>query len=275
MARNKVIVLASGSQGEPFSSMTRIAQGRMPPVAIEPDDAVIFSSRRIPGNEFAIGNMINQLIRMGAKIIGDHEARVHSSGHAFNDEQRQMLALCRPKAFVPLHGELRHMVAHAALAEEAGVDKDRVIVLEDGQPLLLQDNGTDEQTLIRLEKVASGLLFVDGKGIGDVGEIVLRDRRFLSEAGIVAAVVVLGSHGEIVLGPEIVTRGLVYVDESQELLLRAQEAVRQAIRKEDPIEMEGYREATRSALRRFFKRELGRKPMVVPVIMRLPDHCCD
>jgi ribonuclease J len=275
MARNKVIVLASGSQGEPFSSMTRIAQGRMPPVAIEPDDAVIFSSRRIPGNEFAIGNMINQLIRMGAKIIGDHEARVHSSGHAFNDEQRQMLALCRPKAFVPLHGELRHMVAHAALAEEAGVHKDRVIVLEDGQPLLLQDNGTDEQTLIRLEKVASGLLFVDGKGIGDVGEIVLRDRRFLSEAGIVAAVVVLGSHGEIVLGPEIVTRGLVYVDESQELLLRAQEAVRQAIRKEDPIEMEGYREATRSALRRFFKRELGRKPMVVPVIMRLPDHCCD
>jgi ribonuclease J len=273
--RNKIIVLASGSQGEPFSSMTRIAQNRMPPVNIDPDDAVIFSSRKIPGNELAIGNMINQLIRMGARIIGDHEARVHSSGHAFNDEQRQMIALCKPRAFVPLHGELRHMVAHAALAKETGVAPERVFVLEDGQPLQIDGAAGDAQTLRRIEKVASGLLFVDGKGIGDVGEIVLRDRRFLSEAGIVAAVVVLSSHADVVLGPEIVTRGLVYVDENQELLARAADAVRRALEADRPIEMDGYRETIRFTLRRFFKRELGRKPMVVPVVLRLPDHCCD
>ena len=275
IARDKIIVLASGSQGEPFSSMTRIAQNRMPPVSIEPDDAVIFSSRRIPGNELAIGNMINQLIRMGARIIGDHEARVHSSGHAFNGEQEQMIALCRPRAFVPLHGELRHMVAHADLAKQTGVDAKRVFVLEDGQPLQIDGADNDAQIQRRIDKVASGLLFVDGKGVGDVGEIVLRDRRFLAEAGIVAAVVVLGSHAEIVLGPEIVTRGLVYVDENQELLARAAEAVRRVLEADRPIEIDSYREAIRSTLRRFFKRELGRKPMIVPVVLRLPDHCCD
>jgi ribonuclease J len=277
LRRDRVIVLASGSQGEPFSSMTRIAQGRMAPVSIDKDDIVIFSSRRIPGNELSIGNMINSLIRQGARIIGDHEARVHSSGHAFNDEQRQMLDACRPRAFVPLHGELRHMVAHAALAREAGVPAERVIVLEDGQPLqLVGGKRRDEDAqLQRLEKVVAGLLFVDGKGIGDVGEIVLRDRRFLSEAGIVAAVLVLDSHSDVVLGPEIVTRGLVHVDESQALLARAASEVRRAVDAEPNIELDSLREAVRSSLRRFFKRELGRKPMVVPVLMRLPDHCCD
>lgn len=274
LRRDQVVVLASGSQGEPFSSMTRIAQQRLSPVTMSQDDMVIFSSRKIPGNELSISNLTNELVRQGARIVGDHEARVHSSGHAFQDEQIDMLQWCRPQAFVPLHGELRHMVAHADTAKAEGVPAENTFVLEDGWPLLLERDG-DTVRYTRLEKVKSGLLFVDGKGVGDVGEIVLRDRRYLSEAGIVACVMILDSHGQLVMPPEIVTRGTVYVDENQELLAKAVKAVLRAIADAEPIDVESFREEVRLSLRRFFKQTLGRKPMIVPVVLRLPDHCCD
>lgn len=273
--RNEVVVLASGSQGEPFSSMTRIAQDRLGPVKLERDDMVIFSSRRIPGNERAISNMTNELVRLGARIVGDHEARVHSSGHAFNDEQLDMLRWCRPKFFLPLHGELRHMVAHAELAQGAGVPKENTFVLENGWPLILERGADGQSRARRLDQVESGLLFVDGKGIGDIGEVVLRDRRYLAEAGIIACVVVLTAHGDVALPPELVTRGLVYVDESQPLLDRARQAVLKAIGRDVSEEDDDVREQVRLALRRFFKQTLGRKPIVVPVVLRLPDSCCD
>ncbi|HET6346316.1 MAG TPA: ribonuclease J, partial [Myxococcota bacterium] len=270
LPRNKVVVLAAGSQGEPMSSMTRLAEARLTPVAVEPGDQVIFSSRRIPGNERAIGQMMNNLVRLGAEVITDHAARVHSSGHGFNEEQLQMLSLCRPRAFVPLHGEYRHMVRHAALAAEAGVHPDRIFVTEDGFPL--EVTRIDGDLMVeRLPKVQAGLVFVDGKGIGDVGEVVLRDRRILSESGIIVCVVIMSSDGRVVAGPELATRGVVYVDESLELLHRAAESVREALdNAAHAIELETYMEEVRLALRRFFRRELDRKPLIVPMVIKLP-----
>jgi ribonuclease J len=275
LPRDKVVVLAAGSQGEPMSSMARIAEARLAPVQVEPGDQVIFSSRRIPGNERAIGQMMNNLVRLGAELITDHSARVHSSGHGFNEEQLQMISLCRPRAFVPLHGEYRHMVKHAALAAEAGVHPDRIFVTEDGFPLeVCQIDG--ELAVERLPRVQAGLVFVDGKGIGDVGEVVLRDRRILSESGIIVCVVVLASDGRLVAGPELATRGLVYVDENLELLHQAAEGVRAALAKvSDAIELETFMEEIRLALRRFFRRELDRKPLIIPMVIKLPGGCCE
>lgn len=270
----QVVVVASGSQGEPQSAMARIAQGNYKSVQVSPGDRVIMSSRRIPGNERAIGEMINSLFRAGAEVIGDHMARVHSSGHGFNDEQLQMLSLCKPRFFVPLHGEYRHMVRHGALAAESGVKPDNVKVTEDGNPLVLREVG-GELLLQREEPVKSGLVFVDGKGIGDVGEVVLRDRRILSESGIIVCVVAFASDGRLVAGPELATRGLVYVDENLELLQRSAMAVKAALldlgERADEVDR---MEAVRLALRRFFRRELDRKPMVVPIILNIPGNCC-
>lgn len=275
LPRDKVVVLASGSQGEPMSSMMRITQGRLNPIVIDHGDKVIMSSRRIPGNELAIGTMINKLFRMGAEVITDHMAKVHSSGHGFNDESVKMLELCRPKAFVPLHGEYRHMIRHAAVAQGAGVRADRTYVIEDGHPLLFRRNG-DDVVAERLGKVAAGLVFVDGKGIGDVGEIVLRDRRLLSASGIVVCVLLINAQGEMVMPPQLSTRGLVYVDENQDLLQDAQKAVTRAIKGISPCPVvETLHEEARGVLRRFFRKELDRKPLVVPIVLRLPSHCCD
>ena len=267
LPRNKVIVLASGSQGEPRSAMGRLADGRLTGVRIDPGDRVVLSSRRIPGNERAIGNLINHFYRQGAEVITDHQARVHSSGHAFSDEQRDMLRLCRPKFFVPLHGELRQMLRHGAIAEEEGVAPDNVLVTEDGAPLELIRDG-DGIGMRRAARVEAGLVFVDGKGIGDVGEVVLRDRRMLAESGIIVCVAVYSKGGELLTGPELITRGLVYVDRSSELLERAQNATYEALRGLGRRADEATRaDCMRQTLRRFFRRELDRKPMVVPMVL--------
>jgi ribonuclease J len=269
-----IVVLASGSQGEPFSSMSRISQASYEPIEIDAGDMVVFSSRKIPGNERAISTLANSLVRQGASIVGDHEARVHSSGHAFADEQADMIDWCRPKAMLPIHGELRHLVVHGELAVSRGVDEKNVFVHEDGWPLLLvkQDG---EVSYHREPRVDAGLLFVDGKGVGDIGEIVLRDRKQLGEAGIVACVVVLTHERRLALPPTIVTRGTVYVDENEALLERATRGVRQQIEAEKPKNNDDLRELIRRNLRRFFKQTLGRKPMVVPVVLVLPSSCCE
>ena len=274
LPREQMVVLASGSQGEPFAAMSRIAAGRMKPICIDPGDRLIMSSRRIPGNERAIGTLVNNFYRAGAVVITDHDARIHSSGHGFNDEQLQMLALCRPRFFVPVHGEMRHMVRHAALASQAGVAPERAMVTEDGHPLLLnwRDDGW---VLEREEPIAAGLVFVDGYGIGDVGEVVLRDRRHLSEAGMLVCVVILSGDGRLVAGLDLASRGLVYIDENQALLERATTAVRNAVRQQDPdAPCDKRGEELRLLLRRFFRDALDRRPVVVPVVLNLADSCC-
>jgi len=267
--RRDLTVIASGSQGEPRSAMSRIAAGLHSQIQIEPGDRVIFSARRIPGNERAIGMMINHLVKLGAEVIDDRIAKVHTSGHAFNDEQRRMLELCRPEIFIPVHGEYRHLARHAALAHKLGWDKDRILVTEDGGPIdLTRSNGKLEAR--RVEPVQAGHVFVDGTGIGDVGEVVLRDRRVLAETGMVICVVIFSEDGEVVGGPDIVTRGVVHVDTSQELLGRAVEEVRTALEALGPIAETGERaDVVRQSLRRFFKRERARRPIILPVVMEV------
>ncbi len=267
LPRSATTIIASGSQGEPQSTLARIAAGTHGAVKLEPGDWAIMSSRRIPGNERAVSTLVNNLYRRGVEVIDDRSARVHTSGHAHNDEQRRMLELCRPRFFVPVHGELRHMVRHARLAEEVGIPRDRIFVVEDGQPVdLLSIDGTVHAR--PGEKVPSGLVFVDGKRVGEVGEVVLRDRRHLAETGMVVCVVIFLEDGGVVAGPDIHTRGL-FESEDKEMLARAEEEVLAALRSLETKDTPSRQEAIRSSLRRFFKRELLRRPLVVPVVVVL------
>ncbi|MBI5511992.1 MAG: ribonuclease J [Deltaproteobacteria bacterium] len=269
LRRDRITVLASGTQGEPMSALSRLAAGEHGQLQLEPGDRVILSSRKIPGNERAIGTLVNHLYRLGVEVLDDHTPGVHASGHACADEQREMLALCRPRFFVPVHGEYRHLVRHAALARDSGVDAARICIVEDGQPVELWGQGADIR-LVRGAAVQSGHVFVDGKGVGDVGEIVLRDRRVLAETGMVLCVVILREDGTLVGGPDIVTRGVVHVDANQELLGRATEAVRKVLGDPgDCRDAANCAEKIRQTLRRFFRRELDRRPLILPVVMSM------
>ncbi|MCK5687946.1 ribonuclease J [Myxococcota bacterium] len=265
--RDEVVLIVAGSQGEPRSAMTRVAKGAHKHVKIEQGDTVIMSSRRIPGNERPIGKMVDNMVRQGATVLDDRAGRVHASGHAFNDEQVKIIDLVRPEFFVPIHGEFRFMARHAALAIENGVAPENAILIEDGIPLSFNIKN-DELIPRRLEPVQSGLVFVDGKGIGDVGEIVLHDRRILSKTGIIMCVAIRDESGEFIAGPEIITRGVVHIDESQELLGRATEEVRSVLTGEERcLDDAECAEEIRLRLRRFFRRELDRRPLIIPVVM--------
>ncbi len=267
LPRDGVTIIAAGSQGEPQSSMVRIAGGQHT-VRIEPKDRVIFSSRRIPGNERAIGRMINSLYRLGAEVVDDRNTKVHTSGHAMNDEQRRMIELCRPRFFVPMHGEYRHLVRHARLAEATGVPA-QTLVVEDGQPVEFVREG-DGIGMRRGEPIKAGHVFVDGFGVGDVQEVVLRDRRLLAETGIVICVVILDEHGQVAAGPDLITRGVVHVDENQPLLRQVVQEVREALSsRRGSLDVAEAGELLRQTLRRFFRRELDRRPLIVPVVMSL------
>lgn len=268
LPRSHVTVIASGSQGEAASTMTRIAAGQHA-IRLDPDDLVIFSSRRIPGNELAVGAVVNNLYRLGVEVIDDHREKVHTSGHAFAGELTRMLELTRPRYFVPIHGEYRHLVTHARLAAHAGVAPHDIFVVEDGNPLELERAG-GEVRVRRGEPVTAGHVFVDGKGVGDVGEIVLRDRRVLAETGMVLCVAIFDEHGALVAGPDIVTRGVVHVDANQELIARASAEVERAVsqlgRRADTAQRT---EEIRLTLRRFFRRELDRRPLILPLVVVL------
>jgi ribonuclease J len=240
-------------------------------VALEPGDTVILSSRIIPGNERAISSLVNHLYRRGAIVHYDRTARVHVSGHASQEELKLVLNLVRPRHFVPVHGEYRHLVRHVRLAVEVGVPAERCHLLEDGDVLELQDTGGVLDAR-RGERVNAGRVFVDGKGIGDVEDVVLRDRRHLSEDGLVLAVLAIHQQsGDIVAGPDLVSRGVVTEEASADVLERARGAVIEALAainpesRTDPVEV---KEEVRRALRRYFKR-LDRRPVILPFVMEM------
>ncbi|MBF0195398.1 MAG: ribonuclease J [Magnetococcales bacterium] len=270
--RNKLVLISTGSQGEPNSSLVRIAAAEHKEVVVQSGDVVIFSSKFIPGNERTIWALINMLFRSGAEVIHEKNVpEIHVSGHAPQEDLKLMLALTRPQFFVPIHGEPRHLHRHKRLAIKMGVAKENTLVAENGDRIVL-----DGQTIEVVDQVHSGRVFVDGKGVGDVGDIVLRDRRYLSEDGMVVVVLVVEkSSGEVMQAPELLTRGVVYEDESQELLDEAKEAVEVALQvgpkamdfRED--EAAGVRELSQRALRRFFKKRLGRRPVVIPLVMEM------
>jgi ribonuclease J len=264
----RVTLVAAGSQGEPRSALSRIATDDHPIVKAAPGDVVVLSARVIPGNERAVTTLVNHLCRRGAEVHWQGSTDIHTSGHASQDELRLMLRLTRPKYFVPVHGEYRHLVKHVALAVETGLERDRCFLLEDGETLVVGESGA------RLgERVEAGRVFVDGKGVGDVEEVVLRDRRHLAEDGLVLAVV--GIHptsGDVVAGPDLVSRGFLLEGAQQPLLEEARAAILSALdnispeSRGDPMEVQ---ESVRRTLKRFFDKRLDRRPMILPFIMEM------
>ncbi|MDH7500575.1 MAG: ribonuclease J [candidate division NC10 bacterium] len=264
----RILILTTGSQGEPLSAISRMAMGEHKQIQVQPGDTVIISAKVIPGNEKSIAHTINHLFKRGAEVIYDEIASVHASGHPAREELRLMLHLTRPRFFIPIHGEYRHLHFHANLAEEMGVPRDHIFLPENGDIL---EFGPDFGRIAG--KVPAGRVLVDGKGIGDVGETVLRDRQHLSQDGMV--IVVLGfdrQSGEIVSGPEIVSRGFVYQKESEELFEAAKKLVRTVLEgcsREEKTEMEFIKPRIRNVLRKFLYREIRRRPMIIPVIMEV------
>jgi ribonuclease J len=266
LARDKITFLTTGSQGEPLSALHRIALDDHKSIRIEPGDTVMLSSKFIPGNERTITNLINHLYRRGAEVHYESVSEIHVSGHASQEELKTMLRLTRPRYFVPVHGEYRHLVRHVQLARAVGIPEENCFLLEDGEVL--------ELTAENARKIASvpvGRVFVDGKGVGDVEDVVIRDRRHLSEDGMVLAVMAIHQQsGEIVAGPDLITRGFMRADGGEEILERARQIVLQTMKeinretRTDPGEVQ---EEVRKALRRYFYKALERRPVVLAFIM--------
>ena len=265
---SRVTLLATGSQGEPRSVLSRIANDDHPDHAAAAGDVVVLSARVIPGNERSVTTLINHLYRRGAEVYWDGSADVHTSGHASQDELRLMLRLTKPRYFVPVHGEYRHLLRHVQLAVETGLGRDRCFLLEDGETLVVDRGGAKPG-----DRVEAGRVFVDGKGVGDVEEVVLRDRRHLSEDGLV--LVILGIHsptGEVVAGPDLVSRGFLLEGPNQALLQDARGAILSALEtlspesRGDSVEV---KETVRRTLKRFFDKRLHRRPMILPFVMEM------
>jgi len=262
----RVCVISTGSQGEPMSALALMAQRNNRWLEINADDTVILSSHPIPGNEMNVSKVIDGLVRLGAEVVHSGVADVHASGHAKQEELKTLLSIVRPDWFVPVHGEYRHMVAHAKLARSMGVvGAEHVLVCTDGDQLVLDDDG------LRVDAtVPAGYLYVDGI-IGDVGHGVLRDRRVLAEEGVVVVVVTVDvATGAILTGPEVITRGWVYAPEAEPLLAECAEEVRQAVKKsfaEGGTDIEAMQKVVRRAAGRFVNESTKRRPMIVPVVM--------
>jgi ribonuclease J len=265
---DRVLILTTGSQGEPLSSLSRIAMDDHKKISIDPGDTVILSSKFIPGNERAITHLINHLYRRGAEVHYETTSEIHVSGHASQGELKTVLNLVKPEYFVPVHGEYRHLVKHAQLARSLGWSEERALVISNGTPLTLSANGH------RFEpKVETGRVFIDGKGVGDVGEMELRDRRHLANHGLVIVFLALNQgSGAIVSGPEIITRGFIPEDDSEELLQEAKRLVCAMLEehsREAISDWEELRVEVRKTLRRLFNKTIDRRPLILPVIMEL------
>ncbi len=258
----RMVVIATGSQGEPLSALSRIASGEHRQLSILEGDTVIMSSRVIPGNARAVNRLINQMYRMGADVCHDGTRPVHVSGHGRRDELRAMLDTVRPKFFVPIHGEYRHLIQHRDLARDWGIAPERTFILDDGEPLTLLPDG------IRLEeKIPAGSILVDGKGVGDVGNLVLRERQLLGGDGVVVVVLVLDEEtGEVIHGPDMISKGFVFEQQFSHLLEDAKCLVLDHLEAKPRLGIPRLGDRIRSSLRSFFRRVVGRDPVVVPVI---------
>jgi len=268
LPRDQVLVLTTGSQGEPLSALSRIALDDHKQLQLEAGDTVILSSKFIPGNEKAITDMINHLYRRGAAVHYETTSEVHVSGHACREELKTVYNLVRPRYFVPIHGEYRHLLKHCQLAVEMGLAEERALLLENGRPLLLSPNGHTLE-----EPVETGRVFIDGKGVGDVGEMELRDRRHLANHGMVLVFLALNQgSGAIVSGPDIVTRGFVPEVEGSGLLEEARQMVCDMLAEHSRAAVSDWEELrveVRRTLRRFFNKTMDRRPLILPVIMEL------
>lgn len=263
----EVAILTTGSQGEPMSALSRMARGAHRHIFISKDDIVLIAASPIPGNEKSVGKIIDYLSRLGAEVIYG-KSRVHASGHGSAEELKLMLNLMRPKYFMPIHGEYRMQYAHRKLAEQVGVKKENIFLVDNGDVVEFS-NGKARIS----GKVQAGNVLIDGLGVGDVGNIVLRDRRLLSKDGILVVVVTLNKqNGEVLSGPDIISRGFVYVRESEELLVEANSLVLQTLKKcskENVSEWSSLKSNIREALSKFLFDKTKRRPMILPIIMEV------
>ena len=265
---DQLVIITTGSQGETMSALTRMAAGEHKKVVITPNDMVIISATPIPGNEKLVSNVINDLMQIGAEVIYSALENVHVSGHACQEEQKLIIALAKPKFFIPVHGEYRQLRAHAETAKEMGVPAENIFILENGKTLELNKKEAKITT-----SVPSGKILVDGLGVGDVGNIVLRDRQHLSQDGLIVIVMTMdGSTGEIVSGPDVVSRGFVYVRESETLMDDVKKVIREEVR---IFEEEGVRDwstiksTLKDDLRDYIFQRTKRNPMILPIIMEV------
>ena len=261
------VILSTGSQGEPNSALALMAASEHKYVRIERGDLVIISARVIPGNERTIGRVVNALYRLGAEVLYEDNAFVHVSGHASQEDLKMMLNLTRPRYFVPVHGEYRHLLSHARLAETVGIGADRVFLIEDGTGV--EVSKTEAHVV---GGFPAGRVLVDGKSVGDIGAVVLRDRQLLAEDGLIAVSVAVDRGGTVLAGPEIASRGFVYVKENEPLLEELEKAVAAALaaRAPDvPFDRESMSGTVRLAVRQFVNQRFRRRPVVLPIILEV------
>jgi ribonuclease J len=261
----EICVISTGSQGEPMSALALLARGENRFVTVDEHDTVILSSHAIPGNESNVNRVIDGLLRRGARVVHSGVADVHATGHAQADDIKTYLSIVKPEWYVPIHGEYRHLVANAALGRRMGVAPDQVMLCEDGDVIVIDDDG------LRLgDRVPAGYVYVDGI-IGDVGTGVIRDRRVLAEEGVVVVVVTVDVQtAEIVTGPEIITRGWVYAPEAEDLLDEACDTVAEAVQRAlggGVRDVEALERDVRRAAGKFVNERTRRRPMIVPVVM--------
>lgn len=265
---NKVTIVTTGSQGEPMSGLSRIAAGTHRKLRVESGDLFIISASPIPGNEKSISNVINELCRRGAEVIYSSLEDIHVSGHACQEELKLVHRLLKPKYFIPIHGEYRHLKQHAILAEKLGLSKSNIFILDIGETFELTSNKAHIAN-----KVPSGRIMVDGLGVGDVGNIVLRDRKHLSQDGIITIVVTIDKQAATVIsGPDIVSRGFIYMKESEDLLRDAKHIVRDSLDNclsNKVFNWSVIKSSIRSDLGEFLYKKTRRKPLILPVIMEI------
>ncbi len=263
---NELVLILTGSQGEPLSALSRLATGEHRQIRVEPGDLVVMSSRFIPGNVRAITKVINRLYKLGAEVLYERVQNIHASGHAHREELSLMLDTVKPKFFIPVHGEYRHLVKHCRLAVERGVAQERAIVVEDGQPISFFADGR----IRLLDTIPVESIYVDGKGVGDVGQTVLKERQLLAGEGLVIVNLVLDEKTwEITLGPDILSKGFVFEQQYSHVLDDAKCIVLDIYENIPPGQVDKLKDRIRSSLRRFFRKILDRDPVVVPVVISL------
>ena len=265
---NQLVIITTGSQGEAMSALTRMATGTHKKVKITQNDLVIISATPIPGNEKYVSKVIDDLMQIGAEVVYSALEDVHVSGHACQEEQKLILTLTKPKYFIPVHGDYRHLVAHSETAKSVGIPKENIFMLHNG--LVLEMN---RESAEYADTVPSGRILVDGLGIGDVGNVVLRDRQHLSQDGLIVVVLTLeGATGEVVAGPDVITRGFIYVKDSENVMEDIKNEVRQEVRE---CEYRGITDWTtiknivRDNLKDYIFNKTKRNPMIIPIIMEI------
>lgn len=264
----EILVLSTGTQGEPLSALAKMASNEHRWVQIQPGDTVIISASPVPGNEKSISQTINRLFRCGADVYYESVSGVHVSGHASQEELKLLINMVRPKYFIPIHGEHRHLTYHARLARSVGIPEENIFVAENGDVIELKNGHA------RMEEcVNAGLVLVDGLGVGDVGDVVLRDRRQLSQDGILVVVTVIdGQNGAMLADPELISRGFVYVRQSQDLIDEAKERVRMTLERTSADRLTDWsvlKNDIRRTLSEFIYEQIKRRPMIIPIILEV------